>query len=386
MKRSLLTISLVLIFLMMFSGSAFAQDPMPHVFCGELVEDDCAILVESQEAMMALTSGTTASEMSIFIAGIPDAPVDELAFNLSSNSAFTIDPAVTEMVAAMQGMSEEMMADPGALLEMMASLYGGVENEGEITIELSDGFVELLTADSGLDIPATFSIGMSIVDGVLYVNLGDLADVTPEAALLDAWYGIDMVELLGMLAEEAGALDPTQLNAMSTGLFFSAGMQGGNGAFDEFVEIERLEDDEIDDQTVAVFLSTFDFAGFLASPVFRDMVMMQMEQSGTPMDPEELDQTLSMVGLFAPMLLTDLDAGSVQVIGLEDYFLHQTQTYFNWDLSALAALAPDQFETAPMIEFEAFSENGDFNADIEIMAPEGALVIPTEVILTALEQ
>ena len=51
-----------------------------------------------------------------------------LAFNLSSSSAFAIDPEITEMLVEMQGMPpEEMMADPGALLEMMAALYGGIQ-------------------------------------------------------------------------------------------------------------------------------------------------------------------------------------------------------------------------------------------------------------------
>jgi hypothetical protein len=154
MKRSLLTLSLVLVFLMMFSGSVLAQDPTPHVFCGDLSDDDCDILVESQDAMMALTSGTTTSEIDVLIAGIPDAPVDELAFNLSSFSAFTIDPEITEMLVDMQSMApEEMMGDPGMLLDMMAALYGGVQNEGEITIELSEGFIELLTADNDMAIP-----------------------------------------------------------------------------------------------------------------------------------------------------------------------------------------------------------------------------------------
>jgi len=389
-KRSFMVVSFLLMFLMLFSGSALAQGP---AFCGDLADEDCDILMTSQEVMQELTSGQSEVQMEIFIGGIPDAPFEEIAVSLVSSSAFTVDPEITMELMELQGMSPpEMMGDMDDVFDLLLDIYRTSATEIDMTIFLSEELAAQIAADSNIMVPDTFAVGLVLVDGVLYFNLDDLINSMPElaGAGLGGWFGVSVVELLEMSMDQAAGAD--QMDPMSTSFLMGLSMNN-NEAIEEFVDVERLDDETVDGQDVAVFLTTFDYASFLASPMFREMVMMQMEMTGdATTDPQETEEMLTMVGLMAPMLLTGLDAGTWQSIGLDDLYLYRTETYFEWDLSSLMALAQmadesmGDMESAPLIRFESVSQNSDFDADIEIVAPDGAMMIPTEVVIDALAQ
>ena len=105
LKKS--TAAIVLAFLLVFSAiPAFAQE-LPEPFCGDLDEEDCALLASSQEAMLEVGSGVYNSEINLLVAGIPGLPVEELSFSLTQEAIYTLDPALTAELVEMQSMAPE---------------------------------------------------------------------------------------------------------------------------------------------------------------------------------------------------------------------------------------------------------------------------------------
>ncbi len=401
MKRSMIVSLFTLIFILAVSHSVLAQEP--YVFCGGLSAEDCDIRIESQEVMQSLTSVKNQFVMSFLIANIPEAPLSEVSMGLASRSSISVDPDAQELLHELQHMQpEDMMGNMEELLVMLPELYGSIDVSQEMTIAISKDIAAILSAERDLDIPDTAVIKMRLVDGVLYTDLSDLADVAPEAAVLDTWYGINVVELLEIFSAEAmmvglDSMDMNDLDMMSPGAGAMASMAMGQEALDEFVDVIRLKDEPGDDEDKAVFLASFDFAAFLVSPIFRDFVMMAVEMSGEDinMSEVELDQALMMAGMFAPMLLTDLDAGVIKTIGLDSLYLYRDEVYFEWDMATLfneaqmlGDVAPElsELDEAPFLSMEMVNEFSGFNSDISITAPEEAFVIPTDIVLTALSQ
>ena len=400
MKKSPLLILLVMSLFVMFSSIAYAQGPT-HVYCGSLAEEDCDILLDSQEVMQSLSSGQAETQMTIFIGNIPEAPISDISMAIASQSQFSINPDGAEAIAELQEIqsltSEEILQDMDEILELLPSIYESTNSATDMTIAISEDVVDLMAADSGLDIPATFTINMDLVGGVLYVNLNELMAVTPETAGLEGWFGLDMVEFLQMTLEQASmdsdGAAAMQANQMSASMMMGMSMNNSE-EMEPFIEAERLADDSYDGQDVAVFQFTFDFAGFLASDTFREMVITQMELSGDPtLDPAEAEEAFMMIGLVAPMLTTGVTAESFQVVGLDDAYLHRSETYFDWDLSSLAMLASLSGEdtgldpdNAPIIQFEAITDNFGFDEAVDIEAPTNAIIIPTEIVIEAMAE
>ena len=91
MKKSIVSIVVLIILMLSFGGGAYAQGPVP---CGDLDAADCAILEASQEAMVSLSAVDTEGLMSMFVGGIPDAPISEVGIEIAVSSTSTADPEI----------------------------------------------------------------------------------------------------------------------------------------------------------------------------------------------------------------------------------------------------------------------------------------------------
>jgi len=129
LKKS--TAAIVLAFLLVFSAvPVFAQD-LPAPFCGDLSEDDCAILTSSQDAMLAVGSGVYNSEIDFMVAGIPGLPVEEVSFNLLQDATYALDPALTAQLIEMQSMApEEMTENMEAMFDLLLEVYATMAYDG----------------------------------------------------------------------------------------------------------------------------------------------------------------------------------------------------------------------------------------------------------------
>jgi hypothetical protein len=382
-KKSLMLVSLLLVLLWAFSGSALAQGPS-NVICTGLDSEDCEILEMSAEAMQEVSSGTSEMSMDIFVGNIPDAPFSELAISIASSSAYSVDPEVTAELVELQTLgADEVMADMDEVMDLVLAYYGSANSATDITISLSEEVVAALEAGGGVAIPDVLPLSIVMVDGVLYLNVDELASQMPELAAVSGWFGVDIVEILALsmaaTAANGNAVATPNMNGMALGM--SMGAQA-NGGLAPFVSVEREEDYQVDDQLATVFHITFDWEGIMTSDTFANLVATQMTASGA--GEAEIEENLAMLDSVAPMLAPGMDTQSWQVIGLDDYYVYQTQTAFEWDLSSVMPPAGNNATDAPLIQFETITDLANFNADIEISVPDNAVIIPTEVIMAAM--
>ncbi|MEM7031721.1 MAG: hypothetical protein AAF629_19360 [Chloroflexota bacterium] len=392
MKKSIGSIVVLVVLMMSLGSVAYAQGPVP---CGDLDAADCAILEGSQDAMLALSSAQTEEAMSMFIGGIPDAPFSELGIDIATNGQYSVDPDVrTEFLELSTLSIEEFASDLDEIAGLLLELYTVLNAEQNMTITLSDGVVDAIAEEGGMEMPATFGFGMIVADGVVYFDVSDFAFLSPDPEAMENWFAIDALEVLGISLEiliNADA-DGSELPPEFQNFLVSLAMDDQEEMV-QFVIVERLDDDQMGGEDVAVFQSTFDFNTFLASPEFREMVIEGMaDADDMDMSPEEMDQMLSMVGLMAPMFTTDLTATSTQYIGLDTLYLHRNDVNFNWDLTpamALVALADDTIELpdeAPVISFETSTVNSGFEEPIDILVPDNVIPIPSEVVFEGLAE
>lgn len=392
MKKSgklVATLGLLLVLLIASTVPAFAQLPDP--FCGGLSDDDCAILVDSQDASLEVESSSSSVTIDMMVAGIPGLPADELAFNYTQDASVALDPELVMAVVEMQQMSpDELMDDMEGMVETLLALYGNIGLDADVSFTMPDEIADLFSAEAGIDIPTTLSAMFRMVDGYGYANIDELAAEIPELAGLSGWYGLDVVSLMEIGFEEsmANANSGSDMAASMTGFGLTSYLnsQEGRDMIADFVEVERVNDATIDGQEMAVFVTTFDFGRFVGSPVFAEILLSQREMLNEAMDMNlteaELTEALSLLPMFGPMLFTGLDFEVEQQIGLDDLYVHESTLVFHWDLSSIIAVArmagagddiPEGI--APVINLDVSNSAFDFNAIDAIEAPEGAMIV-----------
>jgi hypothetical protein len=159
------------------------------------------------------------------------------------------------------------------------------------------------------------------------------------------------------------------------------------------MSVVRGEDAEVGDgQTGAVFDTSVDVAGLVASPAFTDMITALADAGafeGSGLTAADIEANLPMVSMMAPMLFADLVVGNSVTIGTEDMYVYNTSTEFSWDLAGLIQMAamsgalPAEIDaSAPMaISFTTNVDNADFNVEQTIEAPADAMMIPVEAMM-----
>lgn len=395
MKRSgklVTTVTLLLLLFVATAVPAFAQ--MPEPFCGSLSDDDCQILVDAQDVSMETESASSYIDVDIMIAGIPGLPTDELSFNYTQDSSVTLDPELAMDIAMMQQMApEELMDNMDGMVETLLDLYASLGLEADISFTMPQELADMLSAEAGVEVPTELTAMLMMADGYGYANVDELAAQIPELEGVEGWYGIDFVSLMEMGFAESMSDDSSgpDMAASMTGFgmtsFFNS--EEGRAMLEDFIEVERVDDATVDGQDVAVFSTTFDFGRFIGSPVFADLLRSQREMINAAMDMDlsesQLDEMLSLLPMFGPMLFTGLDFEIVQNIGLEDSYIYESTLTFHWDLSsiiAVARMADASLELpegiAPVIHFDVLNQGSDFNAVDAIEAPEDAMIIPLE--------
>lgn len=399
LKKSVLVVGLV--FLLLCSAvPAFAQD-LPEPFCGDLAADDCDILASAQEAALEVGSGVYNSEVNFQLAGVPGLPVEEVAFNLTTDASYALDPALTAELAAMQTMSaEEMAENMEEMVDLLLNVYASLSYDGEVNLTLPEDIAALLSAQVGTAIPEEIRLQIRVVDGYGYLNLEDLVAFAPpeQAEQLKGWAGIDLLTLMkaGLQQEmQSGAMDSAQMGSMAgfgVGNFLNS--EEGRAMIEPYLIVSRDRDDTVGDQDVAVFTHKVDVGKFVGSPLFRDLVISQLDvinqAADTSLTEQEVTEMLTMLTFVGPMLFTGLDFHTTQAIGLEDFYAYRSDFVFNWDLSSLVGVAKMvdsdgqmglsamMGDVAPVINLEVATDASDHNNAPEISAPEDAQIIPLE--------
>ncbi len=388
--RTLLPLLLAFV-LALVPASLFAQDTEdPVVFCGDLTEEQCTLLTDTAANMEDMTSGSYESTLDFLLTGIPEAPFGEIAVNWNQLGAYVSDPDFQAKLDAMS--DEEMMAmsgDPEAAIAFAMEVFDNIDTEQQTNIMLGEETAELLSANIGYPLPTDISIRFTIVDGVGYINLDDLAVVVPEMGGMTGWIGTELRPVLEYVLENAdleasSSDDMAQIGAMAAVASPEAQLE----IFGDYLNIAQTSEDP------AVFETTFDMGAFVTSPAFIEMVVAQIEATeGAPISAGDIAQAQAMLPMVAPMLFGGLDVSSVQTIDPESMYTLDYATTFEWDLSSLISMAamtgampPAPAGTQTFVGFNTNTIYGDHNAIEAIEVPENAMFVPGETVVQMLEQ
>lgn len=396
MRKSLMPVMTMALLIMLIAASAvpaFAQD-LPAPFCGDLSEEDCTILVESQDASLAVESFSNYLDVNILIAGIPGLPADELAFNYNQDGVYSLDPELAMEITQMQMQDPAaLMEDMDAMVELLLDLYANLALDTTVSFTMPEEIAALISEEAGVTVPTTVSAMGRMVDGMGYGNIDELAGEIDELNGISGWYGIDVVSLMQMGFEQSMAQADQSGNMAASmtgyGLTNFLNTEEGRAMIEEYVEIERAADETVDGADVAVFNSTFDFGRFIGSPAFAELLVSQLDTinqlAETELTEEELSQVLTMLPMFGPMLFTGLDFEITRRIDLESYQVVESELVFDWDLSSLIAvaqMADSSLELpeglSPVISLNVVNNAADFDAIEEITAPEDAMIMPLD--------
>lgn len=400
MRRILLVLTLLAALLAM-PLVAFAQDAptMPPVACGNLSDEDCTFLEDSKAANQTLETYDSVMALDFSLTDIPGLPSD-FSFSLDSQGSFSLNP---ELAATMLELQANPPADPAemaqAFMDAGLSFYSDNMFDLILDITLSDDVAAQLSAQAGVEIPTEINLPIRLVDGFFYANVDDLAAIAPG---LSGWIGFDLVGMLeasmaqskAALEEGMASMDSAALGAMVSG---NAAMNPElQAAVNDNLSVERLEDSAVDGVDVAQFAWSFDLGGFISDPAVIDMIIQQagaqiamqaeMGDGAPPVTEGDLKMIGDMLPMFAPMLLAGVQWETNTSIGIEDLYVYTSETNIAWDLASVinmvGAMSGNKAAAAvsgsPAFSLDVSSARSNFNGEVDIVAPEDAVIIPIE--------
>jgi len=399
MRSKLASLTLVLILLLASFSTALAQEAL---FCGDLEEADCALLTTAAVNLQSVSSYQASAIYSVDLAGIPGLPDTSVAVGVEG--AFSYGESAQAAMSVLAGLQTQedltnvMVESPEAIVDF----YNGWSFDMEISASLGEALAGVLSADTGYAIPAELSVPLVLQEGVLYVDVTEIAPLLDGMQDLTGWIGFEFGPVLaaaaeqGLLADAAAQVDAEALSsgdAATAGALAGVALLSNPGAFEPFMSIERAEDIDLDGTEAAVFVTTLDIASLISSPEFVELVKSLAASGvlgeGAP-SAADIDQALAMVGMMGPVLFQGLTAESVTAVGLEEpsYVLAQSNS-FNWDLAGLlqmaamsGALPPEMAGTgAASVDILAEVINSALNEAQEIEAPADALLVPAEAMM-----
>jgi hypothetical protein len=388
--RKKVMLVLLLVALMVFSAAPVFAQTMPEPFCGQLSEDDCTLLKESQTAQMGLSSYTSSVDATTTVAGLPGLPADELTFNWTQDATLFLDPDVTSQMMELQSAGPEaIMKNMDDFKTITVDFYKTLGVDATVDFTMPAEIAGILSAQAGMKVPEELNLHVILKDGFAYIATEGLAFLDPSLPDMGEWLGVDLAGAVEMgLDQSMNSSDPAQQQAMMQSLGISSMLNSEQvrSLVEDFVLVNRLDDAQVDDTDVAVFEHGFDFAGFLASPGFWQLIEDNLDtinaMSQTPVTAEELQQARMALTFLGPALLQGLELKATNSIGLEDYYNYAQSVDFNWDLSGLLQMAastgaiPAGGPTDASVSLLIDATNADFDAAPEIEAPADAIIVP----------
>lgn len=397
--------SLLLVVLMVLASfvPAFAQS---EPFCGDLDAADCELLTAATANMQEVASYKAAASYSAVLAGIPGLPLAEATVDVTVDGAFSYSDAA--MAAAAQLAEVQGQQDVANLMaespELFVDFYNGWAFDMVIDVAMSDELAAALSTDAGVEIPSELSVPLILKDGVLYVDVTDVAPLIEGMQGMEGWLGFEFAPVLeaaadqGMFEQAAASMDPEAMAGAADPATLAAlmGVQtalSDPSSFEKFMSIERAEDDEIDGAPVAVFVTKLDLLAFLTSPEFIELVKGLAASGALGEDAPsaaDLDQALGMLGMMGPMIFQGLTSESTTAVSLDEpNYIVSASTLFSWDLTSLLQMAAmsgavpaDQLPSGQsLVEISTTVVNSDIGGEQMIEAPADAQIVPAEAMM-----
>jgi hypothetical protein len=206
--RSMIILSLALGLVLTSMTPAWAAEQYPEPFCGDLDQEDCAVLHASTQAMFSLESYSTAVAYTLYQHGLPELPPESKAeFRIEGSYAFDEDARTAMRTLAVISRKEPLAAVEaiGESPDLLITLYSGMTADLVLTLDLSESWTRTLEDEVDIEWPEITNVQVRLVDGVLYFGIHELKAIIPELAGANDWVAIELVDALTQLAE-AGAL------------------------------------------------------------------------------------------------------------------------------------------------------------------------------------
>lgn len=410
LKRIAGTVLAGMLILPLTSTPLFAQETAPY--CAQLEAADCALISTSAAAMQDVESLETTSSVNIRLVDIPSMPFDEFTLDYTQRSAFSIDPDAMDLLNEIKGMTtaelEQMMSNPVDAFAFVETLITSMNMALEMDLELSDGVLALINeevrAELGVDLPADLGFQLRFIDGIIYVDLTTVAALVPEVGMfVQGWVGVDSAPLFQMARSEMAAagidestdlsdtsqLDENPFAAMSMNqsgpLITVVDSIDPTGEASTYLNIEREVNESTD---VATFRTTLDYDEFMQSNAFRELVYAIMTNEGASVSAEELDETVTLAQMMVPAFLQDLELELTEEIAQESGYMLGGELLLDWDLKSILTLAAQgdpslqmEADASPNLTFSSSTINDKINEEITVEVPEGAFVVPMEMLM-----
>lgn len=207
---------------------------------------------------------------------------------------------------------------------------------------------------SGNEIPVNFE--MRIVDGIIYVNLGDG----------NGWQGQSLDDFMSQL----GSLSPLPVNPMdlasgnlSDNPEAAQAMGSIMSAFQDFDPATLISMSRLDDMNgQAHFQVNVDLQSFLASDTFNQLMGAAGDISG--------DDSVSSMGPMIAMLFKDINLSWDEFIEMETKLIRQG--VLNFGLTVDPSAMGQQDAKPVTAAFKLDLNNIQYDVPVEVTAPEGA--------------
>ncbi len=341
MRKGLL---LVLLLLMVVSGTALAQTTTGEVYCGTLSAEDCALLEQSHTARQNLT----AAAFDLFVDIQVESAGEDTSISLVGSGAYS----------GLSPMSPDSTTSTDDVLAALGTFNAELMLTATVPPELTDGS----------NTPNTITLDLRLVDGVGYINFDPLQPLINDPAFT-GWGGLDLAGLVGALV----AQNPdfiAELGSMAAGSGVNPAMLSNidHQAVEQYLMITRTDDGS---GATATFETTVDFAGLMADPAFQDMLSEQLDASGEDMSEADRAEALGMMNeAFQHIVLLirqeiDTASGNTASLSVE----------FDIDMTELDDDANDgSVAVTAMINY-------DYENVMTITMPENASVMPYQQLL-----
>ena len=314
---------------------AFVQaDAMDDVFCGDLSQGDCQILLDNAAVMDSLNSFALSMSMSL------EADSDEpMRLFVQGYGQFELDDESLQTINEKAANVSE--AEWGALAEIFLTAA-----EADVWIEMTDS--------SGAE-EVKSEITLLLKDGVLVLSADALSALTGEDMSGMEGFGLDLNDAIGDLLTDSGAMPEAD----------SAEMEEMEAVAESAMSITRLPDSEVSDVAVAVFRTDLDLNAFLSLVSAEQLVAASNDMD----DPQAVSELMDAI---------DIGEFSVtQFIGLDDSYTYAVDLSMDMSMS----FTDNGQELTSSINFELDAVLSNFGEPVEVNIPEDTFVFPLAMLL-----
>ncbi|PJF41869.1 MAG: hypothetical protein CUN55_11140, partial [Phototrophicales bacterium] len=252
-----------------------------------------------------------------------------------------------------------------------------IRSDGDTTMLQTEGAGPILFEDGqivGLELsfdPATLTTNEDELSG------GGVLRINDEGVFLGVHEGDGELSWSGLASDLDIESSGASAEEMFNDFFESFGFDGEN--MGNALTVSRLEDETIDDRTVAVFVAEVDTAAFVRSPFFTELASQLLIGA---LGDQDIDPTLAAILVQTVLDRIASDFQENNIVQATFYIDPETLefTYFalfidlNIDLSFARGFSPDLDEAIPAgglgIGVDLQVNISDYNEDFEIPTPE----------------